>query len=210
MALDEALLEAMPRLGKTVLRFTAGRNPPRRSAIFRNLPRSSARRCCVRSSAGRPAAASCRTTRTGLTASRFRRASEWHSLRAEESYRRVHEWIQAAFARLNIRNRTRAVLQKIPARPVLCGPRKVRPALAREKIAGAAQRRTRAGLLIQGSVQPPPLGLVKIDWQKVMCDAAHFDFGVQWAEFEPDTLLRERAETLARDKYSVAAYNQKR
>jgi hypothetical protein len=36
------------------------------------------------------------------------------------------------------------------------------------------------------------------------------DFGAQWAEFEPDTLLRERAEALAREKYARAAYNQKR
>ena len=27
---------------------------------------------------------------------------EWHSLKAEESYRRVHEWIRSAFAKLNI------------------------------------------------------------------------------------------------------------
>jgi hypothetical protein len=79
-----------------------------------------------------------------------------------------------------------------------------------KKIAGAAQRRTRAGLLIQGSVQPPPLSLAKIDWQQAACDVAVRDFGVRWSEFELDTSLRENAERLTLEKYSQAAYNQKR
>ena len=78
------------------------------------------------------------------------------------------------------------------------------------KIAGAAQRRTRSGLLIQGSVQPPPLGLAKIDWQQAMCDAADAAFGVRWTEFELGGELRERAEALAAEKYSQPAFNRKR
>ena len=27
---------------------------------------------------------------------------EWHSLKAEESYRRIHDWIQSAFAKLKV------------------------------------------------------------------------------------------------------------
>jgi lipoate-protein ligase A len=79
-----------------------------------------------------------------------------------------------------------------------------------QKIAGAAQRRTRNGLLIQGSVQPPPLSLAKADWQKSMCDAAHFEAGVRWMEFDPDTALNERAISLAQQKYSLVSYQQKR
>ena len=76
--------------------------------------------------------------------------------------------------------------------------------------AGAAQRRNKLGLLIQGSIQPPPLSLAKVDWQKAMCDVARLQWGVDWAEFELDTLLRERAEALAAQKYSQADYNRKR
>jgi lipoate-protein ligase A len=78
------------------------------------------------------------------------------------------------------------------------------------KIAGAAQRRTKAGLLIQGSVQPPPLSLAKMDWQQALCDVAARDFGSRWIEFELDTRLRERVEALSRGKYAQTAYNQKR
>ena len=54
---------------------TAGRSRRRHSAISKNFPKWSAPRFCVRSSAVRPAAASCRTTRTGLTAPFFRPAT---------------------------------------------------------------------------------------------------------------------------------------
>ena len=78
------------------------------------------------------------------------------------------------------------------------------------KIAGAAQRRMRTGHLIQGSVQPPPLELAKVDWQQAMCDVAIELFGAQWSEFELDMALRERAERLADQKYSQPSFNQKR
>jgi lipoate-protein ligase A len=79
-----------------------------------------------------------------------------------------------------------------------------------QKIAGAAQRRNRQGLLIQGSVQPPPIGLAKADWQKAMCDVAFEKWHVNWSAFEPDTSLNWRAEELVRRKYALAEHNQRR
>jgi lipoate-protein ligase A len=73
---------------------------------------------------------------------------------------------------------------------------------AGKKIAGAAQRRNKQGLLIQGSIQPPPIALAKADWQKAMCDVAHEQFGSDWSEFIPDTKLNQHAADLARTKYS--------
>ena len=70
-----------------------------------------------------------------------------------------------------------------------------------KKIAGAAQRRNKLGLLIQGSVQPP-VPLARNTWQQAMCDAARTAFGVEWLDFEPDGPLRERTEALVRQKYS--------
>ena len=51
---------------------------------------------------------------------------------------------------------------------------------------------------------------ISIFWQKATCDQARFDAGVNWVEFEPDTLLRELVEYLAAKKYSQPAFNQKR
>jgi hypothetical protein len=41
-----------------------------------------------------------------------------------------------------------------------------------KKIAGAAQRRSKLGLLIQGSVQPPQPDLLRGDWERGMRSAA--------------------------------------
>ena len=46
--------------------------------------------------------------------------------------------------------------------------------------AGAAQRRTRNGLLIQGSIQPPPLALARTDLEGAVCQVAQADQGVTW------------------------------
>jgi lipoate-protein ligase A len=79
-----------------------------------------------------------------------------------------------------------------------------------KKIAGAAQRRNKLGLLIQGSVQPPPISLSLADWQRVMGDVGRVEWGVAWSDFALDETLRERAEFLAQQKYSQPAHNRKR
>jgi lipoate-protein ligase A len=134
----------------------------------------------------------------------------WHRLKALESYRRAHEWLRAAFAKLGVETELAACSRKAAPGQCFAGHEKFDLLWQGQKIAGAAQRRTRNGLLIQSSVQPPPLSLAKADWQKAVCDIAHFDFGVRWSEFELDTALRERAEALAREKYAHPAYNRKR
>jgi lipoate-protein ligase A len=205
-----ALLEAMSRLGKQVLRFYGWTEPAASFGYFQRyaeVERATMLRPLVR----RPTGGGIVPHDADWTYSLvFPAGREWHSLRAEESYRRAHKWIQAAFARLGIP--TELAPRASGGVPGQCfgGYEKFDLLWRGKKIAGAAQRRNKLGLLIQGSVQPPPLGLAKIDWQKAMCAAAHFDFGVHWAEFELDTVPRERAETLARDKYSLTSYNQKR
>jgi lipoate-protein ligase A len=80
------------------------------------------------------------------------------------------------------------------------------------KIAGAAQRRNKLGLLIQGSVQSRGLGvsIARADWQKAMGDVGHSEFGIKWSDFEPDAALRERAESLVWQKYSQSKFIRKR
>ena len=77
-----------------------------------------------------------------------------------------------------------------------------------KKIAGAAQRRTKQGLLIQGSVQPPPLTLNREAWQRAMLDATPGD----WSELslEADVELAARTQELAAHKYARMEYNQRR
>jgi lipoate-protein ligase A len=79
-----------------------------------------------------------------------------------------------------------------------------------KKIAGAAQRRNKLGLLIQGSVQPPPISLSRADWEKAMVEIARREFGIGWVDFLPDAKLRGRTAEFIREKYSQETYNHKR
>jgi hypothetical protein len=134
---------------------------------------------------------------------------EWYSLKAIESYRRVHEWIQRAFAQLNVATELAPCCKKTSPGQCFAGHEKSDLLWHGRKIAGAAQRRTRDGLLIQGSVQPPPIALARADWQSAMCAVARLEWRSEAIEFVPDSLLVLRTDELTQ-KYAGAAYNQKR
>ncbi|HUA38449.1 MAG TPA: hypothetical protein VMA35_08680 [Candidatus Sulfopaludibacter sp.] len=202
MALDEALLEAMPRLQKPVLRFYGWTEPAATFGYFQKyaeVERITPLRPLIR----RPTGGGIVPHDADWTYSlAFPPAHEWHSLKAEESYRRVHEWIQSAFAGLDIITSLAPSGHHVSP-PAVCfvGHVKFDLLWQGKKIAGAAQRRNRLGLLIQGSVQPP-VPLARTAWQQAICDAAQAAFGAKWYDFVPDGLLHERAETLVRQKYS--------
>ena len=210
MALDEAMLQAMPRLGQPVLRFYSWTERAASFGYFQkyaDVERLTLLRPLVR----RPTGGGLVPHEADWTYSlALPPGNPWYALTAMQSYQRVHEWIQAAFARLGV------VTELAPAglktQPGQCfqGYERFDVLWRGRKIAGAAQRRTRDGLLIQGSIQPPPLPLAKADWQKALCDAGRLLQGAAWKEFEPDAPLTRRAQELARQKYSQASYNQKR
>ncbi len=228
MALDEALLEAMSRLGRPVLRFYGWTEPAATFGYFQKyveVERATPLRPLIR----RPTGGGIVPHDADWTYSLvFPPGHEWHSLRAEASYRRVHEWIQSAFAKFNVttelalHSRKSAIRNsdgsrardesRCPQSALGCfvGHEKFDLLGHGQKIAGAAQRRNKLGLLIQGSVQPPPISLSPPDWQKAMADVGHVELGAAWLDFEPDRILSERAESLARQKYSQMEFITKR
>jgi lipoate-protein ligase A len=210
MALDEALLEAMPRLSQPVLRFYGWIEPAATFGYFQKfaeVERATRLRPLIR----RPTGGGIVPHNADWTYSlAFPPDHEWHGFAAEDSYRRVHEWVRDAFARLGVTTELAPCCRQTGPGQCFLGYEKSDVLWQGRKIAGAAQRRNRLGLLIQGSVQPPPIALAKVDWQQAMCDAACAAFGVNWCELEPDMGLRERAEALAVQKYSQATFNQKR
>ena len=210
MALDEALLESAPRLGRPVLRFYSWTEPAASFGYFQkyaDIERMTLLRPLVR----RPTGGGLVPHDADWTYSlAFPPGDTWYSLTATESYRRMHEWIQAAFARLNLSTTLAPACSKSLPGQCFQGHEMYDVLWRGQKIAGAAQRRTRAGLLIQGSVQPRRLTLARADWQKAMCDEASAGHGAQWVAFNPDAPLAERAQALVRQKYSQAGYNQKR
>ena len=210
MALDQALLEAMPRLNGPVLRFYAWTEPAASFGYFQKyseVERLTPLRPLVR----RPTGGGIVPHPADWTYSMvWPQNHEWYSLRAVESYRRVHEWIRDAFARLGVR--TELALQPVKTGPGQCfaGFERFDLLYQGRKVAGAAQRRTRDGLLIQGSVQPPSGGLSRVDWQRAMLQASAAQSPPHWKEFVADDALTRRALTLAAEKYSQPSYNQRR
>jgi len=260
MALDEALLEAASRLGRPVLRFYGWTEPAATFGYFQkyaDVERATPLRPLIR----RPTGGGIVPHDADWTYSlAVPPGHEWHSFRAAESYRRVHEWIQSAFAKLNVTTELAprckqsapgsrsSRREEAPSSSAECGMRNAESkqsllTLAAtsvlpgqcfagyqkfdvlwhgQKIAGAAQRRNKLGLLIQGSVQPstlrsrttaedgPPISPARTDWQKAMCAVGSGNYRIEWQEFAPDDPLRNRAEDLARRKYSQMEFIRKR
>jgi hypothetical protein len=134
----------------------------------------------------------------------------WWRLRASESYCRLHEWLRRAFGHLQVQTELAPVPD--PTGPGRCfiGAEESDLLHGGRKIAGAAQRRNRNGLLIQGSVQPPPKGCDRDHWEKAMQQTASDRWDVAWHLWEPDHEWRMRAERLAAEKYRDPGYLHRR
>lgn len=94
-------------------------------------------------------------------------------LRATQSYRAVHEVLADALRDQGVEAVTKQVVEEIPteAGPAgVCFQRAeihdVVHARTGEKIAGAAQKRNKHGLLLQGSIWRPAAGGPATDWEK--------------------------------------------
>ena len=218
MALDEALLESSSRLGKPVLRFYGWTEPAATFGYFQKFSEVAAT-TKLRPLIRRPTGGGIVPHDADWTyAAVFPAGHEWHSLKAEESYRRIHDWLRLAFAELKIETELAPCCRKFEVSnlesqiPSACfiGYEKSDLLWCGKKIAGAAQRRNKVGLLIQGSVQPPPVRLTRADFELAMRHVAENIFGVKWADFLPDAALHKDAEKLSSEKFLQVCYNQRR
>jgi lipoate-protein ligase A len=209
MALDEALLENVSRLGKPVLRFYGWTEPAATFGYFQKfseVERATHLRPLIR----RPTGGGIVPHDADWTYSFVVPPNhEWYALKAIESYRRIHEWIQSAFAKFKIETELASHCKK-SAGECFIGYEKFDLLWRGKKVAGAAQRRNKSGLLIQGSVQPPPVKIARLDLENAMREVAHENFQVLWQEFSPDEKLFSLVEYFALEKYSQTGYNQRR
>lgn len=209
MALDEALLETMPRLGKPVLRFYGWRQPVASFGYFQRYAEVE-RFTLLRPLIRRPTGGGLVPHDVDWTYSLvFPPGHEWYSTRAAESYRRVHEWLQAALATVGLSTELADCCRRAQAGQCFVGYEKHDLLWQGQKVAGAAQRRTRSGLLIQGSVQPPQGHLERTAWQQVMEEVGRA-MAILWLRFEPDGELRQHVHRLIEQKYSQESYHRKR
>jgi lipoate-protein ligase A len=210
MALDEALLQLAPKLARPILRFYGWLEPAATfgySQSYLEMEKLTLLRPLVR----RPTGGGLVPHDTDWTYSLvFPPGHFWYKLRAVESYRRAHEWIRAAFAKMNVATTLALTSQKEIPGQCFIGAEKDDVLWHGRKIAGAAQRRTRSGLLIQGSVQPPPIGLERDKWEAAMCNTAQTSFSVEWQIMPTKGEIEELTNELRLRKYSQPSYNQKR
>jgi lipoate-protein ligase A len=210
MALDEAQLEAMPRLQKPVLRFYGWAEPAATFGYFQKYSEVAAA-TNLRPLIRRPTGGGIVPHDADWTYSAaFPPGHEWHSLKAEESYRRIHDWLRQAFAELKVETELAPFCKKSLPGQCFAGHEKFDLLWHGKKIAGAAQRRNKLGLLIQGSVQPPVVPLLRGDWEHAMAAVATAQFGVRWQKDVPDSELAAAANGLAAAKFSRPEYNRKR
>lgn len=206
MALDEALLESAARIGQPVLRFYGWTQPAASFGYFQKIAvveKATLLRPLVR----RPTGGGIVPHATDWTYSLTMPAGhEWYRLKAEESYRRMHRWVRAAFGEVGVETELALDTRKPAPGHCFAGHETHDVMWQERKIAGAAQRRTRSGLLIQGSVQPPPIGLDRNAWQQAMCHAQ----SVTWRKWIPDERLARRCEELVRAKHGNDGYQRKR
>ena len=128
----------------------------------------------------------------------FPKDHDWTALPAAESYRRMHALLQAAFQTIGIET-TLADCCRRPKPGECFEGHELHDLLWHgKKIAGAAQRRNRFGLLIQGSVQPQG------DWpHHNWIDALAGYYSLLYA------LPKARANELVATKYSLNSHNRK-
>lgn len=213
MAFDEALLELSSSIGGPVLRLYSW-NPAAATFGYSQHYTDIAGWTSLRPLIRRPTGGGLVPHDVDWTYSLvFPPSDPWYGLRAEESYRRVHDWVSASFRAL----RVQAELSECCDKPVLgrcfVGAEKFDVLAEGRKIAGAAQKRNKLGLLVQGSIQPPQSGATvseRATWEAAFLDIGSKERGIEWRELKPSEALLQRASELDRDKYATASYNQRR
>jgi lipoate-protein ligase A len=209
MAWDEALLETAPLTGRTVLRFYGWTEPAATFGYFQkiaDIEQLTPLRPLIR----RPTGGGLVPHDADWTYSlAFPPDDRWYELKAVESYRRVHEWIRLAFARAGVSTELSPCCRKEAPGQCFIGAEQFDLLWQGRKIAGAAQRRTKSGLLIQGSIQPPPR-VTRSEFENCFCDVAQAELGVEWFTYDAASALTNRVAELVRTRYSLAEYNGRR
>jgi len=212
MAFDEALLLTASSLKRPVLRFYAWKEP---AASFGYLQKYSevASLVSLRPLVRRPTGGGIVPHDADWTYSAcFPPTHPWYALAATESYRRIHVWIARAFAELSIAAEVATAARKSQVGQCFIGHEESDVLWNGRKIAGAAQRRTRSGLLIQGSVQPTTgtAAPARSQWEQAMLQVGSAERQIEWELLTPDAALSGCAMELCATKYSQTAYNQRR
>ena len=205
MAADELLLQQAAALGQAVLRFYSWDQPSASFGYFQryaDVEALTGLRPLIRRPTG--GGVVLHDEAEGTYSLTFPPAHPAWQLKAEESYRCVHEWVRHAFKVCGVATELSPETRATGPGQCFVGAEKCDLLFNGQKIAGAAQRRNRDGLLIQGSLQAKPTGIDREAWEIAMLAES------DWSEWQPAESFITEATALASSKYAAAAHNQKR
>ena len=208
MAADEALLEFAKEIDAPVLRFYGWKTSAATfgySQKYAELEKLTLLRPLIRRPTGGGLVSHDRDWTYSLCVPPHH---VWYSLKAKESYRKIHEWLRDAFLLSKIQTELNPTAVKDIPGQCFMGAEEMDLLWQGKKIAGAAQRRNRKGLLIQGSVQLP-IECERKHWHVNMLAAGTILFGTEPQVFIPSSGFEERVAELGR-KYASEEYNQQR
>ena len=137
------------------------------------------------------------------------RAHPWMQLSMPDSYCLVHNGVQAALAGCGIASELTPAAHAVESDACFAKPVKFDIVSATGKLSGAAQRRTREGLLHQGSILlPDPARNADLRRAFASAFAARLDLTLNPGDIT--SAESARAADLERDRYSTDAWNRAR
>jgi len=137
------------------------------------------------------------------------RAHPWMELSAPESYRLIHGGVQAALAACGIEGDLTPAAHPIESDACFAKPVRFDIVAGAQKLSGAAQRRTREGLLHQGSILlPDPARNDDLRRGFASAFAQRLDLTLKPSELTPQEEMR--AGLLERDRYATEGWNRSR
>jgi lipoate-protein ligase A len=210
MALDEALMQRVAALGGPVLRLYGWTEPAATFGYFQktaDIEAATSLRPLIRRPTGGGLVPHADDWTYSLTVPP---GHPWYELRAEESYARMHRWLQLTFARLALPTELAPCCRKETPGQCFAGYEKFDLLHCGRKLAGAAQRRNKLGLLIQGSIQPPPPHIPREQFVVTMIDAGNNLLAAAAESLIPGDALLNLAKRLAAERYARDEHNRRR
>lgn len=137
------------------------------------------------------------------------RAHDWMRLSAPESYERIHLGVQAALAAVGIVSELTPCASAAESEACFQKPVRFDIVAAEAKLSGAAQRRTREGLLHQGSILlPDPAKNAELRKRFALGFARRLEISLKPSELTKKETAR--SDELKRERYATEAWNHSR
>jgi lipoate-protein ligase A len=212
MALDDALLLTAARRGRPLLRFYGWDRPAVTLGYVQRYDAAPAGFAVVR----RPTGGGVVYHDHDLTYAVVVPAGHWLTgLDRTHSYRGINASVQAGLAhcRLPASLAATEIPQQVDRMTMVCfqNPTRYDVLLAGRKVAGSAQRRTRDGLLHQGSLHfGGPLPLPRPELIEALLKGFVETLSLDLARFSPDLETLALARRLVAEKYGTEAWNRRR